>query len=467
MSEFEYTKEEKELNKVIKYNQKLSENLLNTEDYKKVRNSADENIKSSEKLLKELGYEKEFVKLKSNIQGTIKNSKLQHGSDVEEWNVLLQKAEEEIPEEVFLEDILSPAEITRIYNELDEINKEFSQKTSIVNKTDLSFLAIAIALQVTKAMLFPYFAEKAKYGESFDEAERLIHNDKSIEKAHREANDSFRDKYSEKHGKGYWINILYQTPPYDITKGSKDLGINMQGKYHRLYTLGHDPILGWLFGTANILTDVITMNNFQSYRVERKPNMRITGEKVRIDKLFEESYQVIKADYLNLLAAIFAQAQHLKSDEYTKVGLPVPLLASFNETFASNLYKKQYDALCFSRDVKIVSTSYVVSVFIDMIISSVHSLFRSESEDQELYNVRTRKILLISNMIASTSSVLNAYITKNPKKLDIGSLLLTITHLFTDVRFMAKIKDEFIHNEINQKVCQELEETDKIFREYL
>ena len=196
MSEFEYTKEEKELNKVIKYNQKLSENLLNTEDYKKVRNSADENIKSSEKLLKELGYEKEFVKLKSNIQGTIKNSKLQHGSDVEEWNVLLQKAEEEIPEEVFLEDILSPAEITRIYNELDEINKEFSQKTSIVNKTDLSFLAIAIALQVTKAMLFPYFAEKAKYGESFDEAERLIHNDKSIEKAHREANDSFRDKYS-------------------------------------------------------------------------------------------------------------------------------------------------------------------------------------------------------------------------------------------------------------------------------
>ena len=241
----------------------------------------------------------------------------------------------------------------------------------------------------------------------------------------------------------------------------------MQGKYHRMYTLGHDPILGWLFGTANILTDVITMNDFHSYRVERKPHMRITGEKVKMDKLFEESYHVIKADYLNLLAAIFAQAQHLKSDEYTKVGLPVPLLASFNETFASDLYKKQYDALCFSRDVKIVTTSYIVSIFIDMIISSVHSLFRSELEEQKLYSVRTRKILLVSNTIASTSSILNAYITKNPKKLDIGSLLLTITHLFTDVRFMAKIKDEFIHNEINKKVCQELEETDKIFREYL
>ena len=58
MSEFQYTKEEKELNKVLKYNQKFSENLLNEEDYKKTRNSADESINSSERLLKELGYGK-------------------------------------------------------------------------------------------------------------------------------------------------------------------------------------------------------------------------------------------------------------------------------------------------------------------------------------------------------------------------------------------------------------------------
>ncbi len=467
MSAFHYTKEEKELNKVLKYNQKLSEDLLNETDYKEARNSADKNINSSEKLLKELGYGKELSDVKRNIQNVSRNPKLQYGSDAEEWDILLQKAEKEVTGEVLLEDILSSEEITRAYNELEEIDKEFSKRTSIINQTDLNFLAVATALQVTKTLLFPYFAKKGKYGESFDESERLIHNDKSIEKAHREANDSFRDKYSETHGKGYWINILYQTPPYDITKGSKELEINMEGKYHRLHTLGHDPILGWIFGTANILTDVITMNNFQSYRVERKPNMRITGEKVRIDKLFEESYQVIKADYLNLLAAIFAQAQHLKSDVYTKVGLPVPLLASFNETFASNLYKKQYDALCFSRDAKIVTTSYIASMFIDMIIGSVHSLFRSEYEEKELYSVRTRKILLISNTIASTSSILNAYITKNPKKLDIGSLLLTVTHLFADVRFMAKIKDEFIHNEISQRVYRELDETDKMFREYL
>ena len=125
--------------------------------------------------------------------------------------------------------------------------------------------------------------------------------------------------------------------PYDITKGSNNLGINMGGKYHRMYTLGHDPILGWLFGTANILTDCITFNDFHTNRISRidsitgAKKMVITPQVVFMGQMFKECYEDIRADYLNLPAALFAQAQHLKSDAYTKLGLPVPLLSSFNE----------------------------------------------------------------------------------------------------------------------------------------
>lgn len=466
MSEFKYTKEEKELNKVLKYNQETSNALLNDTNVKETRSSADENISSSEELLKSLGFDKSVLIAKEKANLVRQESKLEHRPTSENWENLLEEANSEIQTEVVLEDILSEAEISRAFKELDKINAEFSKKTSIVNKTDLSFLAIATALQVAKVMIFPYVAEKKGYGAKFNPDERVIHNDKSIENAHREANDKFRDKHSETHKKGYWINILYQTPPYDITKGSKDLGINMGGKYHRMYTLGHDPILGWLFGTANILTDVITMNTFQSYRVERKPKMYITKERVGMVELFDESYQTVKDDYLNLPAAIFAQAQHLKSDVYTKTGLPVPVLATFNEKIASNLYKNQYDSLCFARDVKIVGSSYVVSMLIDIIIGLVHGLFREENVSKELYEVRTRKILLISSSIASTSSIINAYITQNPKKLDIGSLLSTITHLFTDIRFMAKIKEEFINSEIDKRVMEEFKEIDKMYAEF-
>ena len=379
------------------------------------------------------------------------------------WDDILEEASKYTQDNVSLEDLLTSDEINSAYKEMSEINAEFSRSTSIVNKTDLSFIAIATGLQVAKSLLFPYVAEKFDYGKSFNPDERLAHNDKSIETAHREANDSFRDKHAENHKAGYWINILYQTPPYDIIKGSAALGINMGGAYHRMYTLGHDPILGWLFGTANILTDVITLNNFQSYRVIRSPKMVITSERVSIGKMLHESYQAVKDDYLNLPAAVFAQAQHLKSDAYTKTGLPVPFIAAFDESRASNLYRNQYDALCFARDAKIVGASYTMSLLIDVIIGLVHNLFRKEDVSKQLYDVRTRKILLISNAIASTSTIINAGIMQNPKKLDIGSLLSTITHLLTDVRFMAKIKQEYIDNEIQRRLQKEFDEIDALY----
>lgn len=469
MSKFNYNEDELKINKVLKMNQDMSRELLSDPSLASTRTSADDSIASSIALLQSLGKKKEVDKLSSQIEAKEKDRKLEHRPQLEEWESIVAETEAYYPEEVVLEDILSEEEIQGAFQELKEINDTFSKKTSIVNKTDLAFLAIATALQVAKSLVFPYVAEKFDYGKSFDPNERLDHNDKSIEKAHRDANDKFKDKHLEKHGTGHWINILYQTVPYDITKGSADLGINMGGRYHRMYTLGHDPVLGWIFGTANILTDCITFNNFHTNRISRVDpitggkKMIITPEVVPMGKMFSECYQDVKADYLNLPAALFAQAQHLKSDEYTKLGLPVPLLSSINENFASKLYSENYDALCFARDMKIVGASFVVSKIFDIIITLTHGLFRKEGEDKDLFEVRTRKILLISNAIASTSTIINAAVTENPKNLDIGSLLNTVSHLFTDIRFIARIKQEFIENEISDRLQKEIQEIDNLF----
>lgn len=471
MGRFKYTDDEMDINKVLKMNQDISTLLLEDPDLKASRSDADRNIDLSLKSLCLLGKDKEILKLSTEIAEKDYDRPLEHRPQLESWDEIVAQADLHEPNPVVLEDIMTEIEIQSAFEELDEINKQFSRKTSIINKTDLSFLVIATALQVAKSLVFPYVAEKFDYGKSFDPSERLDHNDKSIEKAHREANDKFRDKHMEKHGTGNWINILYQTVPYDITKGAKDLGINMGGKYHRMYTLGHDPILGWVFGTANILTDCITFNNFHTNRISRVDpvtggkRMVITPEVVFIGTMFKECYEEVKADYLNLPAALFAQAQHLKSDEFTKLGLPVPFLSSINENFASKLYKENYDALCLARDAKIVGASFIVSKLFDIIITLTHGFFRKEDESKDLYEVRTRKILLISNTIASTSTIINAAITKNPKNLDIGSLLNTITHLFSDVRFIARIKQEFIEKEISDRLRKEIAEIDALFED--
>lgn len=373
--------------------------------------------------------------------------------EVEEYAVEEYKVEEYICEiyEEYGINSLSDREIKRI-------EKEFERKTSIVNKTDLIFLGIATAIFVTKGLLFGQIASKKGYGSSFDKSKRLPHDDKSITDAHRKGNDAFKDKGLEKHGTGKWLELVYQTPPYDITKGSPAIGRNMEGGYHRIHTLGHDPVLGWIFGTLNILTDTITYEDFASYRVERRPTMRITSERIYMPVLIKEAYNLIRDEAMCLPAAVFAQFMHLQSDRYTKLGLPVPVLETFAPEFAGKLYKSQYDELCALRDMKIIADSASIAILFNMIIGLIHQLFYDEKKDdsKELYEVRTRKIILISNTIGSTSNILQTVITKNPKNLDIGGLLVTISRLFSDLRFIAKIKAEFINNELNGHLWKEL-----------
>ena len=136
-----------------------------------------------------------------------------------------------------------------------EVNKLFSKKTGL-NKTDFAFLFFAVALQVTRQFLLT-----GDLGKIFKTDERLKNNDISIKEEVKKQQKDYKEKHlktddkngweTKKSQKGYrtWLEIaMTKKVPYDATGGSPDLNINMLGKYHRLITLGHDPILGWIFG---------------------------------------------------------------------------------------------------------------------------------------------------------------------------------------------------------------------------
>ena len=240
------------------------------------------------------------------------------------------------------------------------------------------------------------------------------------------------------------------------------------GNYHRIHTLGHDPILGWLFGTSNILTDTITFDTLKTLKGQRKPT-KILPIPVPFPQLFGDTLAVVRRHKLNLPAGIVAEGIHLRSDVFTKAGLPVPIIETFAPEFAGKLYKKQYDALCLARDIKVIGTSMAISMIIDMVISLTHAMYYDSEKDgsRDLFEARTRKLLLISNTIASTSNILYSVITKNPRALDIGGLVVTVSHLFRDIRFIHDLKKEFIEDRIYEKIDRELnmieQSRDKIF----
>ena len=93
---------------------------------------------------------------------------------------------------------------------------------------------------------------------------------------------------------------------------NKEYVQGLSAYYHRLLSLGHDPLLGFVVGVFDILT----------------------GRMTTIDKAGKIVSQVMEnyADRKesDIFAALAKQVIHFKSDITTSMGLPAPLMGLFN-----------------------------------------------------------------------------------------------------------------------------------------
>lgn len=328
---------------------------------------------------------------------------------------------------------------------LDDLDRRFEEEIGL-NGVDITFLFFATALQVARWALLPELGDLINKGERMSDSDGDgIVKDRKIQYAKEHSGWDMN-----KSQKGYktWKEIIYSGVPYDATAGAPAFGINMEGRYHRYKTLGHDPVLGWIFGTINIISDTITLNNFRTFNVEK---MHFKDE-TNVITAFNEAFDSILEDKNRLPAAIFRQGLHYQSDKYTKQGLPVPILGAFSEKLAGDLYRSQYDALCLAKDLKKIGDSAKYAILINMIISLIHGLFYDESKysSRDVYEAKTRKILSYSNLIASASNVIYVAISTyfgdktSIKKLDVGGVIVTLYRLINDRKFIREVKEEFV-----------------------
>ncbi len=351
---------------------------------------------------------------------------------------------------------------------LDDLQKMFEERTSLRN-SDWAFLFLATAIQLLRIYMLPKLMEK------FEDEDRIEHDDQEMKDMIREERQDYSRKHENWESKGSekyrsWQQILWEKVPYDATTGSPAEGINMHGGQHRVKTLGHDPILGWIFGVCNIISDSITI--CPEYNIGEKklriPFVRTHAvqmkgafkwkEQIPTYKIFTESYSSVKEDKHRLYAAIFAQGLHLTSDKYSKLGLPVPFLSLIDSDKAYEIYRKGYDYLDLQYDIQIplrAAKSAMGAILINKIIAAIHTFFYNPEKEpnQHLYAVRTRKIVLYSNLIATSSDVIQTAIRaycgdeSAIRNMDFGGLVVTIYRLFTDITFIQRVKEEFLMSE--------------------
>ena len=352
---------------------------------------------------------------------------------------------------------------------LKKIDDEFSRLTGLT-ESDYAFLAIATALQTARWIVIDCLTN---FGQGTDRDGRLDHDDRTIKDGEKDSIDTVIDDLKKPDDPRCradvircrtWHQILTEPVPYDVTDGSAQFGLGMNGKNHREMTLGHDPLLGWIFGTINIITDTTTIKNLRTFRMSRNPKLHFSSETTLL-AAFDSARMSCRQDRKRLAAAIAMEAIHLKSDFFSKAGLPIPVITTVLPDLSSALYKENYDALCFAKDVGTVVTQAQTAILINLVIAQLHGYFYDPAKcpARDLYEVRTRKILLYSNILAETSNVLTVAVrhfmgdVKAWKHLDFGGLAVMIWRIITDVNFMYKVREEFVYKRFSEEVLGDYE----------
>lgn len=514
-SKYTYSKGEKEINRAFKMQEKELASL--SEDSEKLKKQVDDNQKAIDQNksdIQDLHAQLEELRVKAlmmanasgvNVPENLKkpfkmattkplvdettpylaDEKIPK-SAIPSWEEVMRKTDDMVPEDVALEDLLSQDEFNYAIEDVKRINQEFADKTKL-NKTDIKFLMIASALQTARWIILRLIM--GGLGETINSDERIAAEEGDNQK--KKDNDEWSKKHdnhenvkSEKYptwkdivfGQYKRVNggLSFGVCPYDAQQDAP-AGFDEGGKgNHHVNTLGHDPILGWIFGTANLMTCTISLSKkfgFGTYRV-LYPGGKF-GDRILMATMFGEMLESTKEDKFRLAAGLFAQYAHLKSDEFTSRGLPVPLVEAFSEELAGKLYWESYDALCLVKDLRKVGLQAGISILINMIISFVHGLFYNKEKDgnRDHYEVRTRKILLFSNLISSGLNL--AWVGGNAafgneeawKDLDLGGLLVTLWRLFSDVRFITKVKEQFVNEEMDKVTRKALADLDSMFEE--
>lgn len=358
--------------------------------------------------------------------------------------------------DIYCDNFISKKDVQAIVDEysfkMKMLDQVFSTKTKL-NKTEIGLLMTATALQCMRIYLVNYIATIEKAGAK-NVKENFLHKQQERVLKHL-------DKGSVEKATKYYapLNQIIFTPgvPYDTTKyGNEKLGL-FKGANHRFATLGHDPVIGLVVGTCNIMTNTITTVNENSpvpltHHVKYDLNMKHPAiyEEASLIVALRKSLERMNEGMEPFVAAFLKQLIHIATDVYTPAGIQLPgasLVLDKQTVEVLTSYVSTGDAVKFG-------ASLGIEMMINKMIELIHActlLEKGETLEKQIHQIKTRKIILYSNAIATGSNVIKECITGQYQNLDWAGMMSVIRKVFSDVDFIYDVKREFIRSGLGEK----------------
>ena len=278
---------EQEINKVL-----VHQDMMLKEIQEKRKQASQFDTSVAEKILKSRGYD--LPQRKDSVAPLNKRRVVV----VRPWNEILEEADKFVVGECEIESIFTEEELQQNKEAVRLMNEEFNQIHHL-DKADVAIGALAGMVGAAVDILMVGIPEKTPEGLKAGPLSNYIR-------------DYFDRKFPEEMKK--LANSKESKVPFDA-QDNRHTTIRVEGLsayYHRLLQLGHDPVLGFVFGVADILT----------------------GRMTTIDKTGKVVSQVMEnyADRkeTEIFKALAKQIAHFKSDVTTSMGLPAPFMSMFN-----------------------------------------------------------------------------------------------------------------------------------------
>ena len=426
MRKFKYSDEERQFNNILVY-QTRELSLIKKHDMTGV----EARISESQELLKELGYNlNDLPKIDTETEKRI--------IVVPKWEDLIEKAEREVGSGNDLEVLFTNEELEINRAIIRELNDDFNNIHKL-DAIDISICAGAGILAAIVDILLIGIPKKTPQGLKGGPLSNYVR-------------DWFNQRFPEEEMEKL-ANSKVSKVPFDA-QDNRHTKVNVNGLsayYHRLLSLGHDPLLGLVIGVCDILNGKMT-------------TIDKTG---KIVSQFMENYSDRKES--DIFAAIAKQIIHFKSDITTSMGLPAPLMGLFNlfqfgkigneeQTIAEivqGMYYEGYDFIHFS-------SMAISTMIVEVVIRVGYSLKRIDegnslknsipfSVDREKHP-KLNTMLFIGHSTAIASNAGKIYFTKNPMVINYAQWITFAKYSYTQLKWVlmenTELRDVYVSNQI-------------------
>jgi hypothetical protein len=444
MSKFKYSDGEQQINNVLNYQAQELKSIQRPD-----MSGVDKRISESEELLKSLGYSL------TDITKLIPSSE-RRKLIVPTWEEMCAEAEKSVGYSTELETLFTKEELQANEQAISLLNEEFNAVHRL-DKFDITISAAAGLLGAAVDILLVGIPHKTPDGLKAGALSNYIR-------------EWFDEKFPEEEMEKL-ANSRVSKVPYDAqdNRSTTEYVNGLSAYYHRLLSLGHDPLLGLIFGVFDIMTGRMT-------------TIDKTG---KIVSQVMENYADRKES--NIFAAIAKQIIHFKSDITTSMGLPAPLIGLFNflqfgsigeeeQTIAEivqGMYYEGYDFIHFC--------SMSIPTMIIEVVVRLGYAFKRIKEGYPLkesipFSLNREKHPKLSTMLFighSAATAVNAgkiYFTKNPMTINYPQWISFAKYSYKQLKWALlekpELRDAYVRGAILEELSVIYEEVDTTFREF-